>query len=935
MCVQVRCKPASLDSARCFVAQQPGTVSVWQGRDSSHREQRVALAAGRALAERLAEQPLPSLPLAAAEPAAATGDDDGDTATNGTSLGHQRRLSLSAHAQAQAPVLLSGTTPQDVHLDKLGLFTATGEQHNSKPSFANERHAGLLMWWAEGKWWVGKREELGHGRGWIKTKSEAARPDAPGTGHEWCVYSKEARTWVVAELACTTAHTVLLQSSSSSSQSAAAGEGLGVQLQGEKLGAYLESGEVNGKPCFSHHYYHNLLLWWAGGRWWVGKREELGQGRGWIKTKSEAARPDAPGAGHEWLVYSKEARRWVAAELACIDGGSLLALTAATATVALTAAASALTAAAAMPAAAPCPPPVVLRWDVRVVREGSEPDDFWQGLGGLSRRPRAVSQPAGQGASTPFDAPLAVPPPPRLFLWPHAAPRPDAPAAAGAAVASELAESEVFSFSQASLEQDATFLLDAGSAVFAWVGAAAVRPDEYGPEWLGQAAAGYARARAAVDGRDARGLVYTVHAGEEPSVFTSLFGAWSDEAAGRKEPPHEAARRLLLGVPGGAAAVTVAATGARSSTQAPRASMDRSFHPDAVTRGESAPASVDELPPPAALRHLSSGSPPRRSAPRSSPRCAGRPGHAEGHHTAGPTASVEDGHALDHAAAGEVVLQLATVGAYSAAASPSTPPTPPIHVSGQASLPRCGSAEAALPRSAASARRRASHDEAADPGTRTGLVEDAAAALPAQRSAQLDAVADASSPPKQPVRALPWARDASSPPKQPARSPSTPANTLSPGCALSRGGSAASATASIADATSPPKHHPARSPSAPPKTPPLNLSTLQLDTARALERERSAEGGALDSARRRAGAASAAAARLAGSDGAAYVDPETARFGYREIRYEWRAHGVNPTCKELYLHDDEFARLFGMGKAAFYAQRQWQQRDAKQKLHLF
>ena len=35
------------------------------------------------------------------------------------------------------------------------------------------------------------------------------------------------------------------------------------------------------------------------------------------------------------------------------------------------------------------------------------------------------------------------------------------------------------------------------------------------------------------------------------------------------------------------------------------------------------------------------------------------------------------------------------------------------------------------------------------------------------------------------------------------------------------------------------------------------------------------------------------------------------------------------------LESLEFARLFGMGKAAFYAQRQWQQRDAKQKLQLF
>ena len=119
--VQVRCTPASLDSARCFVAQQPGTVcwlglglrlglgsrypspspspspspnpnpnpnqvSVWQGRDSTHSEQRAALAAGRALAERLAEQPPPPpppLPHAAAELVVAADDDNGETATNG------------------------------------------------------------------------------------------------------------------------------------------------------------------------------------------------------------------------------------------------------------------------------------------------------------------------------------------------------------------------------------------------------------------------------------------------------------------------------------------------------------------------------------------------------------------------------------------------------------------------------------------------------------------------------------------------------------------------------------------------------------------------------------------------------------------------------------------------------------------------------------
>ena len=66
-------------------------------------------------------------------------------------------------------------------------------------------------------------------------------------------------------------------------------------------------------------------------------------------------------------------------------------------------------------------------------------------------------------------------------------------------------------------------------------------------------------------------------------------------------------------------------------------------------------------------------------------------------HTAGPTASVEDVHTLDCAAA---VLQLTTVaslresgGAVPVAVGPSTPPTVP-RVTGLASLPRRSSAQA-------------------------------------------------------------------------------------------------------------------------------------------------------------------------------------------------------------------------------------------------
>ena len=81
-------------------------------------------------------------------------------------------------------------------------------------------------------------------------------------------------------------------------------------------------------------------------------------------------------------------------------------------------------------------------------------------------------------------------------------------------------------------------------------------------------------------------------------------------------------------------------------------------------------------------------------------------------------------------------------------------------------------------------------------------------------------------------------------------------------------------------------------------------------------------------------AANAAGARLAGGS-ADFANPEKSVFSYQEIRRESQALRINPTCKELYLADDEFEELFGMPKAAFYALRQWQQREMKQRLRLF
>ena len=44
---------------------------------------------------------------------------------------------------------------------------------------------------------------------------------------------------------------------------------------------------------------------------------------------------------------------------------------------------------------------------------------------------------------------------------------------------------------------------------------------------------------------------------------------------------------------------------------------------------------------------------------------------------------------------------------------------------------------------------------------------------------------------------------------------------------------------------------------------------------------------------------------------------------------------LNPTCLEMYLADSEFEEVFGMTKDAFYALRQWKQRELKKKHGLF
>ena len=88
-----------------------------------------------------------------------------------------------------------------------------------------------------------------------------------------------------------------------------------------------------------------------------------------------------------------------------------------------------------------------------------------------------------------------------------------------------------------------------------------------------------------------------------------------------------------------------------------------------------------------------------------------------------------------------------------------------------------------------------------------------------------------------------------------------------------------------------------------------------------------------DSARRRAASARAAANSLGGGVGTPFEDPSTARFNYEQVASA-RA-SLNPVCKELYLTEDDFQRIFGMDKKSFYSMRLWKQRDIKKRVGLF
>lgn len=148
-----------------------------------------------------------------------------------------------------------------------------------------------------------------------------------------------------------------------------------------------------------------------------------------------------------------------------------------------------------------------------VIPEGSEPDEFWEAIGGEKDYAAFV-----EGAA-PADEP-------RLFQICDAQ-------AGGYGATTE----EIYDFTQSDLCEDDVMMLDTVSTVYLWIGEQS-NPNERKEAM--EIAAGYVKACGEVDGRDADTPIVQVSSGAEPAMFTCNFAGWDASPKSKFVDPYQA-----------------------------------------------------------------------------------------------------------------------------------------------------------------------------------------------------------------------------------------------------------------------------------------------------------------------------------------------------------------------------------------------------------
>ena len=151
-------------------------------------------------------------------------------------------------------------------------------------------------------WYVGKAKEFGQARGWLQVRSDAERPSE--IRNSWSVWSTVEKVWKEApDVKCiavsATAGVVIKGPTPNNLLQDKLGEYRRVQLRViTERGVY----EMVGMP--------NVMMWYApGGTWNIGKRDELGQNRGWYQAVSKAISPEGSRTGRCGTARTRSGRR--------------------------------------------------------------------------------------------------------------------------------------------------------------------------------------------------------------------------------------------------------------------------------------------------------------------------------------------------------------------------------------------------------------------------------------------------------------------------------------------------------------------------------------------------------------------------------------------------------------------------------------------------
>lgn len=221
---------------------------------------------------------------------------------------------------------------------------------------------------------------------------------------------------------------------------------------------------------------------------------------------------------------------------------------------------------------------------VSALKEGGEPADFWEALGGKTEY--ASSSP---GEAAPRD--------PRLF-------------SASTATGSFKVE-EIDSFDQSDLNDEDVFLLDTYTSLFVWIGSQSSTTEkekavEFAQRYIAEAN----------DGRDTDMPVIKVTAGQEPAMFAQHFLGWDAEYTKKRVfvDPYQARLDALAAAKaakgGAAASAPAAATTPVKAAAAPAAASTPAAAAAPAGKGQLSP-----LPPQVANRPANAPAPKSFNAP--------------------------------------------------------------------------------------------------------------------------------------------------------------------------------------------------------------------------------------------------------------------------------------------------------------------------------